>query len=148
MTSRHSPWAEFTAALLVLVGWLGPAFVWGFVPTVTVPEEYSIEPGGAFGIFYFLFVPYVAASLWVVPSSLAAMAFARSLWPLSLLLSGLNATALACLAAWIRVGDFDQLLRVQPHFDTASTLGAVAVGAAVLTMIAAVTDEFTGHAPP
>lgn len=133
-------------AVLVLVGWLGPVFVSFFVPAVTVPEEHSIEPGGAFGIFYLLVVPYVAASLWVVPSSLAAMAFARSIWPLSLLLSGLNAAALACLAAWIWLGDFDQLLRVQPHFGTAATLGAVAAGAAVLMLIAALTDEATGPA--
>lgn len=102
--------------------------------------EHQIEAGGAFGIFYFVFVPYLVASLWVMATGLIALVWARS-W--TLLLTGANALGVTCLTLWMWRGgpEFDQLFRVMPLLETSAlTAGVAGAGALLLLALAVVSD--------
>ena len=139
MSTPLRPWAARSAAFLVLAGWLSPAFVWLFLPRSAVPPDQQIEAGGAFGIFYFVVVPYLAASLWVMATGLVALIWVRG-W--SLLLTGLNALGVLCLARWIWTGgDFAPLFRGMPLLETSAlTAGVAGAGALLLLALAVVSD--------
>ncbi|QCX26678.1 hypothetical protein [Nocardioides jishulii] len=112
------------AALITLLGWLGVAVARYLSPMVTVAPEHEIEPGGAFGIFFLLIAPYLMASLWVVPTGIAALVRPAAGWALALTM--VNAVALCLFAVWMLVGGFEPYYRVFPWLKPYAALAAPA----------------------
>lgn len=134
MTGTH---ASRLAALLLLSGWASMTGAWVLDPPTHVTPEHDIEAGSAFGIFWFVVVPYAVLTLWVVPSGLVALVWARHQWAPPL--TAINAIALGLYPLWVWADDVTPLFRVMEWLHAslllalaaavlAFTLAAVAVG--------------------
>ncbi|MFC6696667.1 hypothetical protein [Nocardioides daphniae] len=85
------------ASLLVVAAWVGIAVVAQLAPRVRLAPEDDIEPGTAFGITVLVHLPFILATLWIVPT--CVLGAAGRMPPIGV---ALNAVALLVASLWVR----------------------------------------------
>ncbi|MBE7323946.1 hypothetical protein IEQ44_04690 [Nocardioides sp. Y6] len=118
------------AVLLVLVSWLAVLGTWNFGPVNQLPPEQDIEPGEAFGLGFFLLLPFYAASLVALPALLVALVG----W-LPRLITGGVSPVLVLFGLWINSEENASLHRVFPTLETVAALAVWAGGIALVLVV-------------